>query len=45
MIPGVQCVLLPLLLAMLLLKSSSWLLPIVGGAAWSAADPVCDVWQ
>jgi hypothetical protein len=32
-------------LAMLLLKSSSWLLPIVGGAAWSAADPVCDVWQ
>ena len=36
-----QCVLLPLLLATLLLKSSSWLLPIVGGAAWSAADPVC----
>ena len=28
-----------------LLKLPSWLLPIVGGAAWLAADPVCDVWQ
>ena len=28
-----------------LLKSSSWLLPIVGGVTWLFAVPVCDVWQ
>ena len=33
------------MLSVQLWKSSSWLLPIVGGAAWLPANHVCEVWQ